>query len=265
MSFCAEINARTGSELDYIYNDCSDEHIPLYDEYECDINIGPRTSMDQKVDQRGKQLLEFCISSKMRILNGRMLGDSSGKFTCIKSTGQSVVDYVIVSEDLISKMLYFRVSNFKSTLSDCHCMLSCGLLATYYRCPKISNNIYKPFPGKFIWDDSSHIKLHEALASEECSKMVNAFLEENFEDPNAEEINKAVENFNDIVLSVASKSLHFKKPVKTNRKVRKHKKWFDEDLQQKRKLTIEKGELLSQFPHDPIVKADYYKSVLQGI
>ena len=89
--------------------------------------------------------------------------------------------------------------------------------------------------------------------------MVNNFLQKNFEDPNAEDINNSVDSFNGIVLNVASKSLRFKKPVKTNRKVRKHKKWFDEDLQQKRKLTIEKGELLSQFPHDPIVKGDYYK------
>ena len=189
---CGDFNARTGSENDYIPNDTNDEHVPLYDDYECDLNIDPRNSMDKKVDQRGKQLLEFCISTKMRMLNGRMLGDSNGKFTCIKSTGQSVVDYVIVSEDLLRKILYFKVSDFKSTLSDCHCMLSYGLLTTYYCNNNISDNECKLFPGKFVWDDVSHVKLQEALESDECSVMMKDFTEKIFDDPGVEDINKAL-------------------------------------------------------------------------
>jgi hypothetical protein len=52
---------------------------------------------DCKVDNRGKQLLDLCIGSKLRFLNGRMWGDSYGKFTCIKPSGSSVVDYVIMT------------------------------------------------------------------------------------------------------------------------------------------------------------------------
>ena len=63
----------------------------------------PRVSQDLSVNTQGRCLLDLCIGSRLRILNGRHEGDSSGKYT---SNGCSVVDYVIVSADiqhLISK------------------------------------------------------------------------------------------------------------------------------------------------------------------
>jgi hypothetical protein len=38
----------------------------------------------------------------MRILNGRVIGDLFGKYTCHKQTGSSVVDYIIFSEELLT-------------------------------------------------------------------------------------------------------------------------------------------------------------------
>ena len=172
---CGDLNARTGSEVDFINNDTKGEFIPVDDNYDCDIYIEPRNSMDRKIDERGKQLLDLCIGTKMRILNGRFLGDTRGKFTCIKPTGNSVVDYVIVSEDLVSKTLYFKVSDFISTLSDCHCMLSFGILATYTSNEIVKTN-YESFPGRYKWDKLSAEKFQKALTSEECTKMIDEFL-----------------------------------------------------------------------------------------
>jgi hypothetical protein len=53
-------------------------------------------------NNRGKQLLEFCVTTKLRILNGRVIGDLFGKYTCHKPTGSSVVDYIILSEELLT-------------------------------------------------------------------------------------------------------------------------------------------------------------------
>ena len=86
---CGDLNARTGLDPDFIVND-SDKHVPLDPSYIIDSNILHRNSEDTKVDDRGKQINELCISSRMRILNGRTLGDSFGKFTCQKPTGASV-------------------------------------------------------------------------------------------------------------------------------------------------------------------------------
>jgi len=60
-----------------------------------------------------------------------MLGDSNGNFTCFKYNGTNVVDYIIMSEDLIQQTLNCKVSNVIPCLSDCHCKVSFMLLALY--------------------------------------------------------------------------------------------------------------------------------------
>ena len=88
---CGDLNARTGLDPDFIDSD-SDKHVPLDPSYIIDSNILQRNSEDTKMDDRGKQVNELCISSRMRILNGRTVGDSFGKFTCQKPTSERVTE-----------------------------------------------------------------------------------------------------------------------------------------------------------------------------
>ena len=64
-----------------------------------------RVSKYSFVSTQGKFLLDLCISSGMRILNGRHEGDSNGEFTCFIYTtnGSSVVDYVVASSEIMHK------------------------------------------------------------------------------------------------------------------------------------------------------------------
>ena len=74
-------------------------HIPVSNEcYDIDIAVYDRNSQDTIVDARGRDIIDICIGNKLRILNGRTLGDSKGKYTCYKPVGCSVMDYFIVSE-----------------------------------------------------------------------------------------------------------------------------------------------------------------------
>jgi hypothetical protein len=43
----------------------------------------------------------------LRILNGRCAGDITGNLTCNKNRGSSTVDYGLVSEDLLKKVIFF--------------------------------------------------------------------------------------------------------------------------------------------------------------
>ena len=61
---CGDLNARTGSESDFIQDDSNDENLPLYENYNSDIVQEKRCSHDCKVDNRGKQLLDLCIGSR---------------------------------------------------------------------------------------------------------------------------------------------------------------------------------------------------------
>lgn len=81
---CAELNARTSSEVDFILND-SPRYLPWLDSYKSDDNIKLRKSHDSVLDERGKELNDLCITHQMRIVNGRRIGDLLGNFTCFNT------------------------------------------------------------------------------------------------------------------------------------------------------------------------------------
>ena len=118
-----DLNGRTGVEYDFI-ND--DNTIPTQDDvdmYRSDANIGRRVSQDMNKNARGDEIIELCTNHKLRILNGRLIGDSQGLFTCHQSKGSSTVDYMIANEELFHRFKYFHVHTFDGTLSD-HCLIS---------------------------------------------------------------------------------------------------------------------------------------------
>ena len=53
--------------------------------------------------------LNLIINNQLTILNGRTLGDSSGKFTSIQKQGCSVVDYFAVSNSIKYRVNYMKV------------------------------------------------------------------------------------------------------------------------------------------------------------
>ena len=67
----------------------------------------------------------------MRLLNGRMLGDSSGIYTAFKHNGSSVVDYIAVNEILLKEICAFRV-NLSLHLSD-HALISATFVGSTSR------------------------------------------------------------------------------------------------------------------------------------
>ncbi len=98
-----DFNARTGQDADYIVSD-SPDFLDLGD-YTSDIPI-PRYSLDTHcIDSYGKNLLDLCKSSGLRILNGRKLGDLQGNFTCFNHVGNpSVIDYMLCHSTLIDNV-----------------------------------------------------------------------------------------------------------------------------------------------------------------
>ena len=104
---CSDFNTRVGSENDFIYQD-SNNFLPLFKSYNFDKQILKRYNKDKKLDSRGKDLIDLCIStvsSQLRFVNGRVLGDTFGNFTCYTTHGASTVDYVLVSEGILDHIL----------------------------------------------------------------------------------------------------------------------------------------------------------------
>ena len=68
--------------------------------------------MDTGSNAYGRRFLEVCKSTPLRILNGRVLGDLCGNYTCMTSQGRSVVDYAALTPALLCKVDYFKVEDF---------------------------------------------------------------------------------------------------------------------------------------------------------
>lgn len=71
-------------------------------------------------------------TNRLRIINGRCAGDLTGNLTCHKYRGSSTVDYGLVSEGLLKKVLFFTVHTFLTMFSD-HSQISL-LLQVNYKC-----------------------------------------------------------------------------------------------------------------------------------
>ena len=228
-----------------------DKHLPLNDDYIEDTSIPERCSQDYKTDERGKRLLDICISARIRILNGRTFGDSNGNFTCFKPTGSSVVDYCIVSEELLPEVLYFHVHPFHGTFSDCHCKISMTLMLPHL--PEIPSGKMHAIPSGFVWNRSSSDRFRRAL-QEPLTKLN---LETIGETPSSQEdIEELVLKFEDAMLCAAQSSLK----VKTVKKKQQHKKWYDVELYVKKNELIYKGKQMSVNPYNLIIRNSYYKT-----
>ena len=119
---CGDLNARTGNCRDFIPYD-SDLSIRSSFRYIVDSAI-PRTSNDTTVNTQGRYLLDLCICSRIRIVNGRLDGDPHGDYTCYIPWGCSVVDYALVSADMLQNVLYFKVEDLPIYSDHCLIVLS---------------------------------------------------------------------------------------------------------------------------------------------
>ena len=99
-----DFNSRTGTLTDYATDHEKDSNfLNLPNDYELDKFTRTRNNQDIHTNSYGEKLIDFTISTKMRILNGRTIGDFIGKFTYIGHRGVSVIDYVLASENFLLK------------------------------------------------------------------------------------------------------------------------------------------------------------------
>jgi hypothetical protein len=120
---CGDFNARTSLEQDYCNSDNLDKYLDISSTLVSTHHLDRRNCDKHKVDNHGQKLLSLCKSSDLRILNGRIFGDSIGHVTCYSHNGlPSTIDYVLASEGLFPMIESFHVHN-PSPFS-IHCVLS---------------------------------------------------------------------------------------------------------------------------------------------
>ena len=219
-----DLNARTGNSADYIQNDTSN-YLPLDDEYTLDINISPRNSQDTITDERGKHLLELCIGSQLRILNGRTIGDSCGYYTSHQYNGSSTVDYGISSSTMLRDIVYFKIHPFIGTISD-HCMTSLAIRTNRVTNPTKTTKLTK-MPQFYKWNNNSGDTFKSALSLPPVQKLIdetNTLLNQT---TNNTTINNIVAKFTSILNMAAYLSLKLKRK---KQKTDNNKPWHTSNL-----------------------------------
>jgi len=177
----------------------------------------------------------MCVQTGLRVLNGRTRGDFTGQLTCHNIHGSSIVDYFIVSEDLLKEITFFKVHSFLADLSD-HCQISVmiNINMNNSRLDGMSGS-KQLAPPKYVWDDDSMIIFQSALVSDSIKKKISCFMSEVDSDSQT-----MTSNLNDIIseaadMSVKKISPHLKIPKHAPCVKKKKTKWFDFSLVQMRK------------------------------
>jgi len=252
-----DLNARTAKGADFIQDD-NDKYLPDIIPYIIDNDMPQRHNEDNVLNDRGSALLDLCISAGLRILNGRMPGDSVGYLTCHKYNGSSTVDYGIVSNDIFKDMFYFHVHNNLSDLSD-HCQITTCIQNLNFSptIPDIKLET-ETLPKGYIWDQNSEFDFVTALNNQ--NNAINVFVETKFE-CTSDHVNKALEHFNNIIINAANVSL--KKSIGRNKqnikqKQNNQKKWYGPTLKHLKKELKYYGKLLCANHNNKEIRVKYY-------
>ncbi len=96
---CGDLNARTGLQPDFTDTQGSkyiNNKLTVINNTFSHIH---RNNHDHTVNKNGKDLLQLCRSLGLYIINGRLRGDTLGRFTMCSPLGNSTVDYMITDID----------------------------------------------------------------------------------------------------------------------------------------------------------------------
>ena len=166
------------------------------------------------IDEQGKLILDLCKSSALRILNGRTVGDKYGQFTRYPTRNledkPSVIDYAICSDPLLKEVISFTVLPFTG-LSD-HSCISLKIKTNVevqksppYRDKNLNTKDKRPISrNKYIYDKERKHVYECALRNDTNINTLRSLFEQT--NISAEEIDKGISQFNDILLNAAKKS-----------------------------------------------------------
>ena len=176
-------------------------------------------------NKHGRNLINLCRSTNLRILNGRKFGDTIGNLTCISHNGASCIDYALASNSLFDKISLFYVSE-QSSLSD-HSKITAHLQNKKIINYAEANYDWTQLKNRFVWDEESPANFRNTLNSEKIKLKINNLKDQFKADCNPDLISSELTS---IFHSAANASLkHKPSKHKQFKGSPMKKKWFDSD------------------------------------
>ena len=140
LMICGDLNARTGK------NNVGDFDVS---DPRCEMIDVLRESKDDTVNDFGNALLSLCSGLDLCIVNGNVPGDMTGGFTFMSNSGNSVVDYFLVSKELLACC---KSLNVKANVLTAHASLE---LCLESKCSELENSDRTNYTcSRLVWDDN---------------------------------------------------------------------------------------------------------------
>ena len=263
---CGDFNSRIADDPGLLENedDKTTEHIPLPHDYTPDKLI-IRISQDMQRNPLCKVFLSLIMDNRLKILNGRTLGDLSGALTCINYNGCSVVDYFAISHSLSPLVETLTVLPF-TQYSD-HKPLSLVLSTSKLRLftkTQIETS-YIPAPARFLIDESSKSKFKETQLDDlyvrhykDLADVLNNF--EPDSESNRDKINGINNSFTNYLHKMASDCFKTTKTVnESGKKNKKNNPWFNHKCRRSKRELNKAARTTSNFPTSDFLRTNYYK------
>ena len=212
-----------------------------------------RKSEDVIVNKNGKNLISLCKSFNLRILNGRFGSDKGvGSYTCHTPRGESLVDYVLVSDCLVPHVSDFNVDFLDTTLSDVHSAIHVSLSSCSVA-PQQSNqnediNIENTIPTeqrpsyREKWKPDIEDTFLQNFNEDKIDHLLETLnnmtgdniTQTNIDSATTEMVNIFIETAQNVGLCKENKR-HNRSHKRTYSRRHPKKDWFDEDCESKRK------------------------------
>ena len=254
-----DMNARTGILTDFIVND-DDQYLDLPADYIPDCDLIRRNNCDKVVNAFGRKLLELCSMAGIRIVNGRIFGDSMGKKTCHQWNGSSTVDYFITDLEIFDVIQTFKVHDILDDISD-HCPISAvinlGLVNNKAKDKRVK--ILECAPKKIKWNESVKEIFINKISSNEYQEKVKNLCKMNINSES--QIEQVLSDINDLLRSASNcKVRGTKKQYKINTHKRKlNKPWFSEDFERMRVNLKKTGQALLKDTNNNLLRQNFFK------
>ena len=161
-----------------------------------------RNSYDNELNSHGKRLLDICRSADLKILNGRVSGDTLLRATFHGRNGiVSVVDYTICDQDTLSNVANFVVKQ-PCSLSDHSSIITWLNINTNISElePSHESNRLSRLPIQFLWEKDSAPKFKDILRSADLQTLIREYIDD---DTPIQDVNTKLEKVENIIIIAA--------------------------------------------------------------
>ena len=239
VALCGDFNARTGNLKDFSLTP-SHEIVTNFGSIElgrvCEFDDKDRFSEDTKNNKYGKELVELCKTSDMRIMNGYFMNDiKTGEYTCYTSRGRSLIDYLICNYKFYQSLLTFKIDPL-SVNSDHRPLLFSLKVQNEPTVSKqsltLNNNLNTRF-YRYVFNIEGANSLSATITGQKCTLMHDQFLDCVIGDTG---VNEVVSSMYTLLETAISENFP-KKYQKSIKNSFPTNEWFDDECKNLKRLT----------------------------